>query len=170
MSKQLYAQSALHRMVRYDARREIMNSIGDLSGVTLFKDTVLVAPYVHSGLLWSPSMGFPIEERLSLERLYELYDTKRGMMTQELAKESIYQGKVLLLLKTSRKKEEEKNMVGNWVFTLQENTSGLSVCGEGGEKSRVLEFIGANYTVGWPCKIMDMSHIMGSVEEPALVA
>jgi hypothetical protein len=155
-------------MVRYDARREIMNSIGDLGRISVFNNRVLVAPYVPSGVMWHSGLGFPIEEQLSLDRLYELYDSKRGLVSQVLATENIYQGKVLLLLKTSRK--EEQTLVGNWVFTQQENTSGISVCGDGGKKSRVLEFVGADYTVGWPCKIMDLSDTMGSVEEPALVA
>jgi hypothetical protein len=169
MSSNLYGVSSLHRMVRYDARTEIMNTVGDLSGVDLIGSTVLVAPYVHSGILWNPNLGFPNDERLSLENLYELYESKKGLQAQNLAKEGIYQGKVLLLLKTSRKAQDDRNIVGSWIFTLQENTTMLSFSGPGGKKSRVLDFVGANYPIGWPCKIMDAQYIMGHLSDPDMV-
>jgi len=167
MSSPLRATSTMHRFVRYDAAREIINAAGDLSGIELFGDQVICGPYVHSGLLWSQSLGFPIEKRLSLGHLYELYDGHKGLMAQQMSVESIYQGKVMLVIKAGE--ETTKVRAGDWIFTLQENTRMISVQTPTSQRSRVLDFIGTDYAAGWPSKLVYERDIYGRVRDPDMV-
>lgn len=167
-SKELYAQSALHRMVRYDARREILECLGDISDLEIFGNQVLLAPYVPSGLMWSPSLGFPIEERLSLGALNALYDEKKAFLAQQLAVEALYQGKVMLVVKVGDD-PKVRLQVGEWVWSLQENTRGVSIAGKGGRKSAVLAAVGADYPVGFPCKISYDTDLYGRIPDPDMV-
>lgn len=174
----LLGNSQLHRQVRYDARREIIESIGDVSGIKLFGNQLIVAPYVHSGIQWSPKYGFPLEERLSLEALYELYDAAdadpkdpgvtnrfKGIVTLRnptAAKESIHVGAVYLVVAIGE--ENERNLrVGEWVFTLQENTRSLSITSDNAKKSRVLREVGVDYSAGWPTKLCYSTDIYGTI-------
>lgn len=167
MTSPLLASSTMHRFVRYDARREILDAIGDLKDLDLFGTQIICAPYVHSGVLWSSTMGFPLEERLSLERLYALYEGTKGFVSQQDPKESIYTGKVMLVVKPG----EETGMVkpGDWVFTLQENTRMVSIQTPTSKESRVLKFIGINYVAGWPCKLCYEADIYGRIPYPDMV-
>lgn len=188
MSKELYAASALHRMVRYDARREIMGSLGDLSSIELFGTQLLVAPYVHSGLLRSPGEE---AEVLSLGALYERYQSGRGLITKQLSIESIYQGKVYLVLivgnevssMPERDMDEERDEFmlrlqrweqgrikpGDWVVTLQENTRQVSISAPGASQSKVLETLGVTY-VGYPCKFLYAADVYMRIPDPDMVA
>jgi len=167
MSSPLLNTSNMHRFVRYDARREILESIGDVADIELFGTQVICAPYVHSGLLWNRTMGFPIEERLSLDRLYELFAGNKGFVTQTESKESIYSGKVMLVVKTGE--DVEKVRVGEWAFTLQENTRQVSIQTPTSRPSRVLKFVGLDYVAGWPCKFVYESDIYGRIPYPDMV-
>lgn len=172
MSSQLFATSALHRMVRYDARREIVNAVGDLSGVELFGTQVLIGPYVQSGLMISDRIGIPESEVLSLDALYALYNSGKGFLSQTITKESIYQGKVYLVLKigsdvdiAASRYGDRPLSVGDWVYTLQENTRAVSLYVPGAKQSRVLKEIGIDYT-GYPSKICYESDLYGRLEDP----
>jgi hypothetical protein len=164
-------------MVRYDARREILESVGNVSDIELFGNQLIVAPYVHSGVQWSPKYGFPLEERLSLEVLYELYDAHQGIDPNDPevknrfkgigtlwnptpAKESIFQGAVYLIVVIGADNDCGLK-VGEWVFTLQENTRSLSITSETGRRSRVLSEVGVEYPAGWPTKLCYSSDIYG---------
>lgn len=168
MSSVLRSDSTLHRFVRYDARREIMQCVGDLSDLELFGTQIIAAPYVHSGLLWAASMGFPIEERLSLDRLYEMYAGTKGIVAQRESLESIFQGKVLLVVKTGESADRIKE--GDWIVTLQENTRGLRIRTGTSRKSRVLDFLGiTNYEAGYPCKFVYEADVYGRIPDPDMV-
>jgi len=202
MSKELYANSALHRFVRYRARDEIMKAVGDISGIELFGTQLLVAPYVRSGILLSPTLGIPESEVLSCDALAELYESGRGFMAQKFAVEDLFQGKVCLvlalgtgLLETeARRKEIAERLdgglppdeyadlqdeaaslkplefgVGDWVFTLQENTRGVSISAPGAQQSRVLKALGIDY-VGWPSKFLYASDVYGRLNDPNILA
>lgn len=175
MSSELYATAALHRMVRYDARREILSAVGDLSAIELFGTQLIVAPYVHSGILLSPTLGIPETERLSVEALYDLYDSGRGFLAQKFSTEDLYQGKVCLVLKIGAEVEvygprygHKPLSVGDWVFTLQENTRALSVYAPGATQSRVLKALGIDYT-GWPAKFVYAADLYGRITDPDMV-
>lgn len=181
MSKELYANAALHRFVRYDARNEIFDAVGDLADVELFGTQLLVAPYVRSGILFSPMLGFPETKVLSQDELYGLYESGKGFMAQKFAAEDIYQGKVCLVLKLGAEVEScgsasaikeatgRPLRAGDWIFTLQENTRGVSLCGPGGRQSRVLKALGIEYA-GWPSKFLLSSDIYGRLDDPNILA
>lgn len=175
MSKELYANSALHRFVRYDAKSEILASVGDISGIELFGTQLIVAPYVRSGILLSPSLGIPESEVLSCGALYDLYESGRGFMAQKFAAEDIFQGKVCLVLKMGADLLDESREeippfgVGDWIFTLQENTRGVSISAPGAKQSRVLKAMSIDY-VGWPSKFLYSSDVYGRVNDPNILA
>lgn len=176
MSKELYAQSSLHRMVRYDARSEILTSLGDLSGLRLRGNQVLVAPYAQSGIRWNNKLGFPLEERLSVDSLCDLYNSKSIFAVRDYrsAEESIWQGKVCLVVAVGDE-VSERTQIGKWVFTLQENTRGVGLQGVNPGVSRVLKEIGSNghegasYEGGWPCRFVYETDIYGDVDDPDMV-
>ena len=180
MSGQLYATAALHRMVKYDARAEILGCIGNFDDIELFGNQVLIAPYVQSGIMWRENLGFPRTERLACERLYEMYDAGKGLLVGNLSIKSLYQGKTGLIVKlgddVNKPVFDEATddqviphgglNVGDWVFTLQENTRGISLAGTGASQSRVLKTLGVDYPLGWPCKILYSTDIYGRVRDP----
>lgn len=162
---ELYTTAALHRMVRYDARREILNAVGDLSGFKLFGTNLIVAPYVQSGLL----RGVGEEaEVFSLDALYERYEAKSGLLTQQLSVESIYQGKVYLVLAIGDGVKEPRYKVGDWIVTLQENTRAVSISAPGAKQSKVLEKLGVTY-VGFPCKFLYDADVYMRIDDPDMV-
>lgn len=168
MSSPLLGNTQLHAMVRYDARTEIINSVGDLSEIDLFGNQIIVAPYVQSGVVWSDRLGFPREERLSLDNLYGLYDSGKGLFNPSAAKESIFAGTVYLVLKTGE--ECKKGLKpGDWIFTLQENTRQLSVTSATAKRSRVLKEIGVDYAAGWPAKLVFESDVYGRIPHQDMV-
>lgn len=166
MSKELYAQSSLHRMVRYDARAEILSSLGDLSDIHLWGNQIIIAPYVQSGILWNEKLGFPLLERLSVDTLCDLYQSGKGFRASSFSKELIWQGKVALVVKSGA--EVEKAKVGEWIFTLQENTRGVSLQGKGWKKSRVLKALDIDYD-GWPCRFVYETDIYGDLLDPDML-
>lgn len=158
--------AVLARMVRYRAEDEIMACVGDLSGLgNFYGNQMLLATYVHSGLIWNERIfDFPLEERLSLDRLYDLYESGKGFLNQQYALESVHQGKVHLVLALGEDVDAEKHFVGQWVWTLPENTRGMNLQCPGAQKSRLLEKLGVpNYTAGWPCKIAYASDLYGDL-------
>jgi hypothetical protein len=185
---ELYTTAALHRMVRYDARREILNAVGDLSNIELFGTNLIVAPYVHSGLLRSPAEA---PEVLSLDALYERYEAKTGLLTAKLSIESIYQGKVYLVLAVgadlqippdryddeneaqyaARRERWERRRLkpGDWIATLQENTRAVSISAPGAKQSKMLEYLGITY-VGYPCKFLYDADVYMRINDPDMVA
>lgn len=172
MSKELFATSALHRMVRYDARREILTSLGDISGVELFGSQVIIAPYVHSGVLWSSRLEIPADSVLSPDNMAELIKTGKGLVTHKLSVEDLYQGKVGLVVKIGPDVEvnepkygDNPLKIGDWVFSLQENTRAVSLCGVGASKSQILGALNVDYT-GYPCKFIYSADIYGRVSDP----
>lgn len=165
----LATNTTIHGYVRYNARTEILSCVGDLSDMELFGTQLIVAPYVHSGLMWSDKLGFPREERLSLPRLYELYDSSVGFVIREHSVESIYTGKVLLVVKIGSEADKLGLRIGDWVVTLQENTRQVSITSLSAEKSRVLEFVGVKYAAGWPCKFLYESDVYARISDPDMV-
>ena len=168
MSGQLYATGALHRMVRYNARAEILDSIGDMSDITVFGNQILAAPYIPSGLMWSDRCGFPAEERLSIDALVELQKSGKTFLNPTLAKEGLFQGKVLLVLKVG---DEPKLDIkpGEWIWTLQENTRQISISLPHSKKSRVLEMNGIDHAAGWICKLLYDTDVYGRVSDPDIL-
>lgn len=152
-------------MVRYRAADEIMKCIGDISRSRLFGNQVLLAPFVQSGLLWNPKMGFPLEEVLSLEKLYELYEGASGLVSRQHSLESIWQGKLSLVLKLGDEADKYGLKPLDWVWTLSENTRMVSISPPGAQKSRVLQFLGVDYT-GYPCKIAYETDLYGQEPDP----
>lgn len=168
MTSPLLGNTQLHKMVRYDARSEILNSVGDLSEIELFGNQIIVAPYVQSGIMWSEKLGFPREERLSLENLYALYDSGKGLFNPAAAKESIFAGMVYCVLSTGE--ECVKGLKrGDWIFTVQENTRQISVTSATAQQSRVLKEIGVDYAAGWPAKLLFEVDVYGRVPHQDMV-
>lgn len=158
--------AVLHRMVRYDAAREIRECVGDVDAMgTLYGNQILLGTYTHSGLIWNDrSFDFPIEERLSLEALYDLYESGKGFLNQQYALESVHVGKVHLVLKLGEEVDADRHWVGQWVWTLPENTRGMNIQCPNARKSRILEKLGVpNYSAGWPCKIAYASDLYGDL-------
>lgn len=169
MTSPLLGNTHLHNMVRYNAREEILQSIGDISDIELFGNQLIVAPYVHSGIMWSDRLGFPKEERLSLEALYDLYDSPRGFIYQTAAKESIFVGMVNLVIAVSPDATEHNLKRGEWIFTLQENTRSISITSSTAKKSKVLSKVGVDYAEGWPCKLLFETDVYGRIPYPDMV-
>ena len=169
MSSQLYATAALHRMVRYDAKTEILNSVGDLSGIEVLGTNLIVAPYVQSGLLRGKNEEDAV---LSLDELYKRYESRSGLLTSQLSVESIYQGKVYLVLAIGAEVDREAFSpalkVGDWIVTLQENTRAVSICAPGAKQSMVLDKLGVNY-VGYPCKFLYAADVYMRIPDPEMV-
>lgn len=179
MSATLYGTAILHRMVKYNARAEIMSSIGDVSAVELFGTQLIVAPYVHSGIPWSDRLGMPIEEVLSVDALCDFYVSGKGLLTKTYSIESIYQGKVVLLARIgsgvdvndptgSGTKLDRPLAVGDWLVCLQETTRAVSMHFPGSEQSRVLKALGIEYT-GYPCKFVYASDVYMRINDPDTV-
>lgn len=212
--------------MRYDARSEILSSVGDLSDIELFGTQLLVAPYVRSGIMLSDRLGIPESEVLSIDALCELYASPRGIMVQSMGVEDVFQGKLCLILKMGHEvpgsetwlkryhdaemriaelkgkfdnslDQKDSNMlaeidlaesayddlqsqiarfghrplaVGDWIFTLQENTRGVSIRGPGSTQSRVLKALQIDYTVGYPCKFLYSADVYGRVDDPNVLA
>jgi hypothetical protein len=159
-------------MVRYDAKSEIMTSLGDITGIELFGTQVIIAPYIHSGVLWSSRLEIPADSVLSSDNMAELIKTGKGLVTHKLSVEDIFQGKVALVVKigldvdvSDPKYGDNPLKIGDWVFSLQENTRGVSLCGPGAIKSQVLGALNVDYT-GYPCKLIYSSDIYGRVSDP----
>lgn len=168
MTSPLLGNTQLHSMTRYDARSEILNSVGDLSEIELFGNQIMVAPYVQSGIMWSDKLGFPREERLSLENLYALYDSGKGLFNPTAAKESIFAGMVYCVLKTGEDCTKDLKR-GDWIFTVQENTRQISVTSATAKRSRVLKEIGVDYAAGWPAKLLFEADVYGRVPHQDMV-
>lgn len=169
MTSPLLGNTQLHNMVKYDARKEILGSIGNLAEIELFGNQIIVAPYVQSGIVWLAKYGFPREERLSLENLYDLYDSGKALLNPTPAKESIFTGLVYLVVKTGEDCTKELK-VGEWVFTLQENTRQISVTSSTATPSRVLrEVIGMDYAAGWPAKLVFETDVYGRIPHQDMV-
>lgn len=173
MSKELYSTSALHRFVPYDARAEIISCVGDLSNVELWGTQLIVAPYVHSGLLRGRDDG---DAQVSIADLCERYRNGSGLLASRMSTESIYQGKVNLILKIGTEVDVEDPRygdtplrVGDWVYTLQENTRGISIAAPGARQSAVLQALGVDY-LGWPCKLVFSADLYGRVDDPNILA
>jgi len=173
---ELYSTAALHRMARYDAKTEIWKSVGSLDDLQVFGTQLVLAPYVHSGVMLSERLGIPETERLSCEALYDLYDSGRGFLNPQLAKEDIFQSKVYMVVKIGSEVDVSEARygdaplaVGDWVMTLQENTRAVSLYTPGAKQSRVLKAIGVDYT-GWPCKFCYAADVYGRVTDPDMVA
>lgn len=167
MPSVLMTDATLHRMVRYDAKTEIMNALGDgpLIG-RMFGNQILMAPYIHSGLIWSERMGFPLSEVLSVENLYDLYDSNKGFVSQSEAKEGLWQSKLNLVVALGESATEYGLSVGQWVWTLSENTRMLSLSPPKAKKSRVLEFLGIPHNAGWLCKLTYETDLYGVEPDP----
>jgi hypothetical protein len=169
----LHSTGALHRMVRYDAKSHILDCIGDLNtlgDIPILGNNMLVAPYVPSGLMWNERCGFPLTDVLSERDLLRLYEGEEGQprpfLNQQLAKESIFQGKVMLVLCVGTKPEVPEIKPGDWVWTLQENTRQVSISLPSSRKSRVLEKLGIDIASGWICKIVYDKDIYGVLPDP----
>jgi co-chaperonin GroES (HSP10) len=93
-----------------DPKKELMSKVGDLSGMSLFGPTVLMATYLRPA------------------------KTKSGIiLTEKYRDEDIYQGKIGLVLKLGPKafSDEpwfgEKVEVGDWVWFRASNGTALKV-------------------------------------------
>lgn len=179
MSATLYGTAILHRMVKYNARAEIMGSVGDVSSLELLGTQLIVAPYVQSGIPWSDRLGMPFEEALSVDALCDLYASGKGFLAQQYSTESIYQGKVAMVLRIgggvdvedptgSGTKLAAPLAVGDWIVSLQENTRGVSIHFPGAKQSRVLKALGVDYT-GYPCKFLYGSDVYARIPDPDMV-
>lgn len=179
MSSLLYGTAILHRMVKYNARAEIMSSVGDVSAVELFGTQLIVAPYVQSGIPWSDRLGMPFEEVLSVDALCDLYASGKGLLTQKYSTESIYQGKVVMLMSVgtgvdvddpagSGTKLDRPLAVGDWLVCLQETTRAVSMHFPGAKQSRVLKALGIEYT-GYPCKFLYANDVYMRINDPDMV-
>jgi hypothetical protein len=164
----LHSTGALHRMVRYDAKSHILDCVGDMDALgPLFGNQILCAPYIPSGLMWNERVGFPNHTILTPSDLIALYDSESPpFLNQQLAKESMFQGKVMLVLKMGTQCELKDFKEGDWIWTLQENTRQVSISLPTSHKSKILEKVGIDIASGWICKIMNELDAYGLVYEP----
>src|ERR1700722_4253127 len=162
----IYATGALHRMVRYDAKAEILSCVGNLDHIELFGNQILAAPYIPSGFMWSERCGFPADRVLTVDGLVDLQKSGTSLLAQSVAKESLFQGKVMLVLKIGTEPQLPQLKVGDWIWTLQENTRQISISTPTSRKSKVLEMVGIDHAAGWICKIMYDKDVYGRVSDP----
>lgn len=150
---QLSTASIMHLMIEdSDPAKEILDAVGDLSDIELTEDLVLVGIYIQQG------------------------KTKGGLITTQLSIESVYQGKVGLVLKlppqglTEREHKawggaDKLPKVGDWVYFKADDGMSMSVHGTGGKRSERLQDLGINID-GWPCRMFEAKYILGRVKEP----
>lgn len=153
---QIKAVSLLHLMQEDDhPEDEIKAAVGNLDQIEMAGESILIGLYVQQG------------------------KTKGGLITQSLSIESIYQGKVGLVLKTSNQDftDQEKKAwggegrlpkVGEWVFFKADDGIALSVLGTGAKRSPRLTDLGIEMD-GWPCRVFEPRYILGRIKSPRSV-
>jgi hypothetical protein len=149
---QITTASMLHLM-REDEnpKEEILSAIGDISDIELFGTNILLGIYIQSST------------------------TKAGLITSSMSRESIYQGKVGLVLKLPVAPFPEKILarfggkppqVGDWVTFNVGNADQLSVMGTGSKNVSRLADVGLEIYSGWPCRRIPAEYIEERVKNP----
>ncbi len=137
----------------FDPAAEMDRSIGDISGIEIFADQILVGVYLRG-------------ERLS-----------SGLIDPTMVAEDAIQGKVTRILKIGASAFSEKHLprfngrwpeVGDWVFNRAQDAFALSIRGRGASSTSVL----ANYPKlrgAWPCRLVFANDIYGRITDPNTV-
>jgi len=146
-----------------DIGAEIRRSVGDLSGIEVFGQQILVGIYLRGET------------------------TQGGIIMPGLQKEDLYQGKVVLILKmgptATSVMERDHDMkhlpnpwgarpprVGDWVFHSASQAFDLNVKGEGAKTSpAIAKDFPAIRDKGWPCRLVYAADLYGRVDDPLML-
>lgn len=152
---QVTTASMLHLMQEgKEPEKEILAAIGDISEIDCFGTNVLVGIYIQSS------------------------KTKGGLITDTMSRESIYQGKVGLVLKLPETKDFDRLRprfgkrglrVGDWVTYNVGNGDQLSVMGVGSKRTERLAEVGLEIYSGWPCRRVPAEWIEERITNPRSV-
>jgi hypothetical protein len=132
------------------AQKEIWDAVGDIDGVEVFHDRVLLAVYVRPVYAGS---------------IITLSDTQR---------EDIYQGPISMVLKIGPDAFRESEVadfngrlpvIGDWVYGKIYDAWNCSVQGEGAKATDRKDKDGRGWE-GWPCRIIESRYIYGRVKLP----
>lgn len=154
MASHVQTASVLHLMQEVDhPEKEIFEAVGDISGMEFPDTSMLVGIYIQQGR------------------------TKGGIITNRLSLESIYQGKVGVVLKMPLAPMPKSEIVawdgkppkvGDWVFFNPDNGQALNICGVGAKMSERLKAQDLEL-IGWPCRLVEAKYILGRVKDPRSV-
>lgn len=134
-----------------DLEAEIKAAVGDLSGIGVFGQEILVAPFLH------PPMS------------------KGGIYTG--ASESVYddkwQSKTFMILKlgddveqTAKARKKHVPVAGKWYWGFPTEHRHISIMGKGGKNREPINGNPYRMFDGWPCRTVLLADIMGPVERP----
>ena len=143
-----------------EARKEIIDAVGDLSGVHIYGNQILVAPYVRPAV------------------------TAKGFKTSmAMQREDVWQGKASMVLKLGPVAFKDVDpdtfggilpKPGDFIFSRVQDTFQIDIKGPGSKKLRVPKPDGtgeedARDWDGWPCRLIYPADIYGRLELPYVI-
>lgn len=156
------AATQLHALfddVSGEAKKEIEETIGDISDFEIWGDLVLVAVYCR-----------PVQTRGGFH------------IGNEMPLEDVYQGKVGLILKIGPDAFTEvdktfngrKPAVGEWVYhNVNQTEMQLSLAGNGWKRRTLTAPNGSKEDArkwdGWPVRLVSSRHIYGRIQTPGII-
>lgn len=147
----------------HNIANEIRKSVGDLSGIEVYGQQILVGIYLRGET------------------------TQGGIIMPGLQKEDLYQGKVVLILKMGptatavlQRDHDVKGLpspfgarppaVGDWVFHSASQAFDLNVKGPGAKTSpSIADSFPAIRDKGWPCRLVYAADLYGRVTDPLVL-
>lgn len=152
---QLTTASMLHVMKEdSDPAAEIFKACGSLDDIECFHTNILVGIYIQSSV------------------------TKGGLITGMMSRESIFQGKVGLILKMPVAPLPEKLALafgkkplaaGDWVVFNVGNADQVSYNGKGSKRIERLADVGLELYSGWPCRRIRAEYIEERISGPRVI-
>lgn len=134
-----------------DLEKEILDAVGDLSGLHFFGQEILVAPY------FQPSI-------------------RKSGIIMSAAKQSVddkWQSKSFMILKygdraeaAAKKHDRELPKIGKWYFGAPQTHKHISIKGEGGKNREPINNQPYREFDGWPCRTVLIGDIDGHCERP----
>lgn len=154
-TSQLTTASMLHLMeVNEHPEEEIKASVGDLKDFEWSDDSILCGIYIQPG------------------------KTKGGIITSAMSKQSVYQGKVGLVLKLPAKPFADDRIaawggkppkVGDWLVFNPNDGQMMSIMGAGAKPSQRMKDIDFELYAGWPCTLIQEKFVYGRIKDPTAV-
>lgn len=154
--------SKLHRFHHdnvADAAQEIVDAVGDLSGIEIWGSQIMLGVYCQPAVTKS---GLRIGGKTQLEDVYQGsvgLILKMGPNAFADAKPELYGGRV--------------PTVGDWVYHRAQDAVQMSVCGPNSKKLKVRAPDGntedAREWDGWPCRMVYAADLYGRVALPHVV-
>lgn len=137
-----------------ELKKEILAAVGDMSGIEVWGQEVLVAPYMTSA---TTASGFWVGEKAQ--------------------NEDKWQAKSFLVLKLGDKVEAAAKSngtkvpkVGDWYYGFPSEHDMLSICGPGSKNAVIITpnkvEVPKREFSGWPCRLVLVKDIRGRTERP----